>query len=142
MSQSDRMHVALNVADLGRSIDFYRSVLGREPAKVRRDYAKFELDSPPLVLSLNPGAAPGGERQRLSHLGIRLAERASLEGARERLRAAGLLAREEREVECCYAVQDKLWVEDPDGNAWELYLLLDDAPTPSAERCPPSSCCA
>jgi catechol 2,3-dioxygenase-like lactoylglutathione lyase family enzyme len=140
-SAAARMHVALNVTDLAASIDFYRRALGREPAKQRADYAKFELSDPPLVLSLNPlpaGAAPRGG-QTLSHLGIRVADAASLEAVRSRLEAAGLPAREERDVVCCYATQDKLWVRDPDGNEWEFYELLADA----EQRYPgEGACCA
>lgn len=145
-----RMHVALNVGDLDRSIAFYRRALGREPAKQRADYAKFELDEPPLVLSLNPaGPASGG--QRLSHLGVRLRDGAALEAVRARLATSGLELREERNVTCCHAVQDKFWVSDPDGNEWEFYQLLQDTDEryPAVDSCcavapedPAANCCA
>jgi len=136
-----RMHIALNVADLGLSVNFYRKALGREPAKLRADYAKFELSDPPLVLSLNPlatGQAPRGA-QRLSHLGLRLPDAAALELTHRRLAEAGLEAREEREVACCYATQNKFWVDDPDGNSWEFYELLESV----EQRYPDTGeCCA
>ena len=144
-----RLHIALNVADLQRSIEFYRRALGCEPAKRRDDYAKFELAEPPLVLSLNP-ASPAAGPQRLSHLGVRLPDAAALAAARERLSAAGLELREEREVACCYATQNKLWARDPDGNDWEFYELLEDVEQryPGQGECcasepaaPADSCC-
>lgn len=132
-----RMHVALDVADLDRSIDFYARLFGLAPAKRRDDYAKFELADPPLVLSLNPAAAAPSGPQRLSHLGVRVAEAAELAAVRERLNAAGFTPREEHGTACCYAYADKLWVSDPDGNEWEFYQRLGDAPVryPGAGEC-------
>lgn len=123
-----RMHVALNVADLDRSTEFYARLFGLEPAKRRDDYAKFELSEPPLVLSLNPAAGSMGGEQRLSHLGVRVDEAAALAGIGARLAAAGFRPREEHGTACCYALADKLWVSDPDGNEWEFYQRLGDAP--------------
>ena len=149
-----RMHVALDVADLDRSTDFYARLFGLQPAKRRDDYAKFELADPPLVLSLNPAHAAPSWPQRLSHLGVRVSEAAELAALGERLSAAGFQPREEHGTACCYAYADKLWVSDPDGNAWEFYQRLGDAPVryPGAgECCTPaagtasqtaSSCCA
>lgn len=131
-------HVSLNVADLSRAIEFYRSLFGIEPAKSRSDYAKFELAGPPLALALNP-ASPAGGPQRLSHLGVRVASSAELEAIRERVAAAGLPMRDEGETVCCYALQRKFWVTDPDGNDWEFYELLADRETPRDE--PRSACC-
>lgn len=132
-----RMHVALDVADLEGSIDFYARLFGLEPAKRRDDYAKFELSDPPLVLSLNPATAAPSGPQRLSHLGVRVSEAAELAALRERLAAAGFSPREEHGTACCYAYADKLWVSDPDGNAWEFYQRLGDAATryPGAGEC-------
>jgi len=143
------MHVALRVHDVRRSIDFYTAFLGLEPTKVRADYAKFTLASPPLVLSLS--AAPGRARHSpegtgaLSHLGFQVAGERELAEARERIARAGLgIALDERGVTCCYAVQNKFWVTDPDGNAWELYRFVEDAASsrgadPTADA---GSCCA
>ncbi len=133
-----RMHLSLNTRDLARSIAFYRDLLGIEPAKVRERYAKFMPDGPPLALALNEvSRAPTGDR--LSHLGIQVTSPEALEAARTRLRASGYDLREEHETTCCYAVQNKFWVTDPDGNEWEFYEFLRDAAVHSEPETP---CCA
>jgi len=119
-----RFHISLNVKSLDRSVEFFRVFLGREPAKCRADYAKFEMDDPPLVLSLEPFAAqPGGN---LNHLGFRMPDSAALVEVQRRLELAGISTRREEGVECCYARQTKFWVHDPDGNLWEIYTLDED----------------
>jgi catechol 2,3-dioxygenase-like lactoylglutathione lyase family enzyme len=121
---SVRFHLSLNVSNLERSIAFYRILFDREPAKCRSDYAKFELDDPPLVLSLEPTPrAAGGP---LNHLGFRLADSAALVALQERLERAGIRSQREEGVECCYARQTKFWVTDPDHTLWELYILEED----------------
>ena len=119
-----KAHVALNVRDVGRSIEFYRRMLGLEPSKVRRGYAKFDVETPPLNLSLNEN--PFGERGALSHMGIQVASTEDVLALRERWRAAGLKTFDEMQTSCCYAVQDKTWVADPDGNEWEAFVVLED----------------
>jgi catechol 2,3-dioxygenase-like lactoylglutathione lyase family enzyme len=119
-----RFHLSLNVSSLSRSIDFYRVLFGTQPAKVRPDYAKFELDDPPLVLSLEPTPrAMGGP---LNHLGFRMADSAALVAMQERLERAGIRSQREEGVECCYARQTKFWVTDPDKTLWEIYTLEED----------------
>jgi len=119
-----RFHLSLNVASLERAIGFFKVFFDREPAKCRPDYAKFELDDPPLVLSLEPFAAqPGGN---LNHLGFRMPDSAALVEVQRRLELAGIQMRREEGVECCYARQTKFWVHDPDGNLWEIYTLDED----------------
>ncbi len=133
------MHLALNVRDLGRSVDFYSAFLGQAPAKLRPDYAKFEDRDPGLILTLNavPDAARGSA---LSHLGLRVGNDARLRVERARIEAAGIpIELEEDHVTCCYAVLNKFWVRDPDGNAWEIYRFLEDADAKSAETA--KSCC-
>lgn len=119
-----RFHVSLNVADLATSVAFYRTLFGREPAKVRADYAKFEPDEPPLVLSLEP--TPNGTGGPLNHLGIRLPNSEALVAVQARLEAHGLRCQREDGVECCYAKQTKFWAHDPDGTLWEVYTLEGD----------------
>jgi catechol 2,3-dioxygenase-like lactoylglutathione lyase family enzyme len=124
MAPAVRFHLSLNVVELARSVDFYRTLFGRDPAKLRGDYAKFELDDPPLVLSLEPTPrAAGGP---LNHLGFRLPDAATLVAMQERLERAGIRSQREEGVECCYARQTKFWVTDPDGTLWEMYTLEGD----------------
>jgi catechol 2,3-dioxygenase-like lactoylglutathione lyase family enzyme len=119
-----RFHLSLNVSDLGRSVDFYRTLFGTEPAKLRPDYAKFELDDPLLVLSLEPTPrATGGP---LNHLGFRMSNSAALVAMQSRLERAGIHSQREEGVECCYALQTKFWVTDPDRTLWEIYTLEED----------------
>jgi catechol 2,3-dioxygenase-like lactoylglutathione lyase family enzyme len=118
-------HVSLNVADLARAVDFYRTLLGTEPATHKADYAKFELSDPPLVLSLEPNRPTAGGS--LNHLGFRLPELALLIEFLARLEAAGIPTQRQAGVECCHSRQTKFWVSDPDRNLWEVYVLEGDA---------------
>lgn len=138
MTTNHTFHVSLNVADLRRSTEFYRALFGLDPAKIRPDYAKFELADPPLALALNPHPPEAGA-QRLSHLGVRVASAAALEEVRSRVAASGMPMRDEGETVCCYARQRKFWVSDPDGNEWEFYELLADTEFASAST--PNPCC-
>jgi catechol 2,3-dioxygenase-like lactoylglutathione lyase family enzyme len=121
---SVRFHLSLNVAALDRSIAFFRVFFDREPVKRRPDYAKFELDDPPLVLSLEPN--PSGPGGNLNHLGFRMSDSTALVELQRRLEQSGISSIREEGVECCYARQTKFWVHDPDGNMWELYTLDED----------------
>ena len=120
-----KMHISLNVADVKRSVTFYEAFFGLTAHKRRPGYANFDVASPPLKLALEetPAATTGGP---LNHLGIQVGTREQVQGARDRLVSAGLATFDERDVNCCYALQDKVWVTDPDGNRWEVYVLLDD----------------
>ena len=119
-----RFHVSINVTNLQRSVAFYKILFNLEPAKLRPDYAKFEPNDPPLVLSLEPNGRAGGGT--LNHLGIRLPDARQLVAMQERLEKAGIRSQREEGVECCYARQTKFWVHDPDNTLWELYTLDDD----------------
>ncbi|HVN39104.1 MAG TPA: ArsI/CadI family heavy metal resistance metalloenzyme [Myxococcota bacterium] len=136
---SNAFHVSLNVESIPDAVERYRRILGAEPAKLRADYAKFELADPPLVLSLNLGGKPG----TVGHLGIRRPNSAAIATELERAQVDGLEPFSEEGVTCCYAKADKFWVRDADGLAWEMYAFLADAepepaPPPSA---PKSGCC-
>jgi catechol 2,3-dioxygenase-like lactoylglutathione lyase family enzyme len=135
-----RFHLSLDVRDLEASIAFYRDLLDTAPDKRYARFARFTTDAPPLVLSLvaNPRAGGPPGRQRVSHLGLRIESPAELDDARRRLAAAGYDLREEPESRCCYALQSKLWITDPDGNEWELYRLLEDLETSGDDT---AGCC-
>ncbi len=122
--QALKAHLALNVHNVERSIEFYKKLLGLEPAKVRTGYAKFDVQNPPLNLTLNEHKF--SERGALSHLGIQVASTADVLAIRERWTDEGLLTRDEMQTNCCYALQDKTWVRDPDGNEWEVFVVLAD----------------
>lgn len=119
-----KAHLALNVRNVERSLEFYRRMLGLEPAKVRPGYAKFDVENPPLNLTLNE--APGTERGALSHLGLQLATTEDVLSMRRNWIDAGLDTRDEMATNCCYALQNKTWVRDPDGNEWEAFVVLED----------------
>ncbi|HVB05130.1 MAG TPA: ArsI/CadI family heavy metal resistance metalloenzyme [Acidimicrobiales bacterium] len=124
-----RVQLALNVSDLGAAITFYSTLFSAEPAKVMPGYANFAIDDPPLKLVLiESESAREGIRGALNHLGVEVASTDEVVSATERLLAGGLGTRSEAGTTCCYAVQDKVWVEDPDGAPWEIYTVLADAP--------------
>jgi catechol 2,3-dioxygenase-like lactoylglutathione lyase family enzyme len=121
-----RGHLSLQVRDVSRSVDFYRRVFAAEPQKQTARYAKFDLAEP----SLNFALVGGGEPSRVSHLGIEAASAEEFAALRARLAGAGILVREEAGSRCCYALQDKLWFSDPDGNAWEVFQVHEQLPVP------------
>lgn len=122
--QALKAHLALNVHNVERSLEFYQKLLGIEPSKVRTGYAKFDVQNPPLNLTLNEHQF--AERGALSHLGIQVSSTDDVLALRERWMQAGLLTRDEMQTSCCYALQDKAWVRDPDGNEWEVFVVLED----------------
>jgi glyoxalase/bleomycin resistance protein/dioxygenase superfamily protein len=99
-------------------------MLGIEPSKVRSGYAKFDVPNPPLNLALNE--APFNERGALSHLGIQVGSTDDVLAVRMRWIDEGLITRDEMQTNCCYAIQDKTWVSDPEGNEWEVFVVLED----------------
>jgi catechol 2,3-dioxygenase-like lactoylglutathione lyase family enzyme len=138
--QTDRrIHLGLAVQDLERSLEFYRVLFGQEPTKVRPGYAKFEVAEPSVNLSLNAVSGATGPANPVSHFGIQVKSTAAVHAVAERLASAGFPTRTEEQVTCCYAVQNKIWTADPDGNPWEVYVVLDDAgaqhPSSQGECC-------
>ena len=119
-----RIQLALNVSDLDAAVDFYSKLFAVEPAKRRPGYANFAVADPPLKLILMEGR---GEPASLNHLGVEVASTAEVGAAQARLSGEGLPTATEENVTCCYAVQDKVWVDDPDGAPWEIYTVLADA---------------
>ena len=122
-----RIQLALNVDNLDESIAFYSALFNSEPAKVRPGYANYSLSEPPLKLVLleNPGS--GGS---INHLGVEVADTAELDAEQARLTGSGLVSVDERGTTCCYAKQDKFWVDGaPDRERWEVYAVLEDSAT-------------
>jgi predicted enzyme related to lactoylglutathione lyase len=119
-----RVQLALNVADLDSAVAFYSKLFATEPAKLRPGYANFAIAEPPLKLVLIEGqGAPG----TLNHLGVEVESTDEVTAAQRRLQETGLATATEENVTCCYAVQDKVWVDGPDREPWEIYTVLADA---------------
>lgn len=131
-----RVQLALRVGDLDSAVDFYSRLFGAEPAKRRPGYANFAIAEPPLKLVLLEGAP--GAATALDHLGVEVASADEVGEASARLAAVGLETRVEDKTECCYALQDKVWVNDPGGAPWEVYTVLAD----SDQRSGAAACCA
>ena len=133
-----RIQLALNVDDIGAATAFYSTLFGTAPAKVRPGYANFAIADPPLKLVLLENPGQGGT---LNHLGVEVADVDEVDAEQARLAEAGLASVDERGTTCCYAKQDKFWVEGtPNGEAWEVYTVLADSPTPNGEA-PGQECC-
>jgi len=121
MAGQAKVHLALNVSGLEESVKFYRAMFGVAPVKWKPGYAKFDIAEPPLNLTLNQGEVIN--RGALNHLGIEVHDTAQVLAAKKRFAEAGLLTVDEMNVECCFALQDKVWVTDPDGNRWEFFTV-------------------
>jgi catechol 2,3-dioxygenase-like lactoylglutathione lyase family enzyme len=132
------VHISLKVRDLDRSVDFYRRFFG-EPAKLRSDYAKFVTRDPEIHLALGSGLETPAGTGTLSHLGIRVGSTDEVVQWKAGLHARGLKSEDEERSECCYALQDKFWLTDPDGNRWEIYTVLRDVEKMTPTQA--SGCC-
>jgi catechol 2,3-dioxygenase-like lactoylglutathione lyase family enzyme len=119
-----RVQLALNVSDIEAAIGFYGKLFGAEPAKRRPGYANFAIADPPLKLVLIENPAGGGS---VNHLGVEVMSTDEVTATTQRLSEQGLGTDVEANVTCCYAVQDKVWVTDPDNARWEIYTVLADA---------------
>jgi len=139
-----RVQLALNVSNLDEAVGFYSKLFATDPAKVGPGYANFAIAEPPLKLVLiEDGTQEGGS---INHLGIEVESTDDVAAAQARLASQGLATAVEDAVSCCYAVQDKVWVDGPDGEPWELYTVLADIEMPAGElrSADPSgaACCA
>jgi catechol 2,3-dioxygenase-like lactoylglutathione lyase family enzyme len=122
-----RLQLALNVNDIDEAVAFYSKLFGTEPAKTRPGYANFAIAEPPLKLVLLENHGQGGT---LNHLGIEVPDTDAVDAVQARLAGTGVASVDERDTTCCYARQDKFWVEGaPDGAAWEVYTVLADSQT-------------
>jgi len=134
-----KAHLAINVRDVEQSVEFYKKLFGIEPLKVRTGYAKFDVANPPLNFTLNQ--VPFDGSGALSHLGIQVASTDDVIAMRDGWKASGLLPREEMQTTCCYALQDKAWVHDPDGNEWEVFVVLKDNLSEEVQGAADETCC-
>jgi catechol 2,3-dioxygenase-like lactoylglutathione lyase family enzyme len=137
-------HVSLNITDIEKSVDFYQRAFGVAPSKRQPGYAKFDLQAPSLNLTMQEAERTG---VNASHFGIQVAGTDDVLEAEQAFASRGLRTFREDDVACCYAVQDKVWIEDPDGNQWEVFVVKADAavmqstPAASAASCCAPSCC-
>ncbi|WP_437297849.1 ArsI/CadI family heavy metal resistance metalloenzyme [Sorangium sp. So ce426] len=143
-------HVSLNISNIDASVAFYEKAFGVRAAKRRPGYAKFDLASPALNLTMQEAPRTG---VNASHFGIQVASTDDVLEARRAFEAAELKTFTEENTACCYAVQDKVWIEDPDGNSWEVFVVKGDAdvmgsqpaksePAKSEAACCAPGCCA
>jgi catechol 2,3-dioxygenase-like lactoylglutathione lyase family enzyme len=136
---SSRVQLALNVDSLEEAVAFYSKLFGTEPAKLRPGYANFAVADPPLKLILLENPGHGGS---LNHLGVEVPDTDAVDAEQTRLAEVGLASIDERATTCCYAKQDKFWVQGaPDGAAWEIYTVLADSQTFYDEQDSGPSCC-
>jgi len=129
-------HLSLNVSNVDASVAFYEKAFGIAATKRRPGYAKFDLKEPSLNLTMNEAPRTG---VNASHFGIQVASTDDVIEAKTRFESVGLPTFTEEDTTCCYAVQDKVWIEDPDGNSWEVFVVKSDAPVMKADA---STCCA
>lgn len=149
MSNQLKVHVALNVNDVEESTSFYRAVFDIDPVKLKPGYAKFDVAEPALNLTLNQNG-PVTSLGALNHLGIQVSSTDEVIKAKDRLAKAGLATFDEMNVDCCYAMQDKIWITDPNGYRWEIFVVKVGDTRPDLtvnlehlqpERGPATACC-
>jgi catechol 2,3-dioxygenase-like lactoylglutathione lyase family enzyme len=134
-----RLHIHVGVKDLEKSIRFYRTLFGADPAKVKGDYAKWMLEDPRINFAISTRASSKG----VDHLGLQVDEGEELELIRTRLKEADMALLDEGQTTCCYARSEKSWVQDPDGLAWEAYQTMEDAELFSKAKVDTAkACCA
>lgn len=140
IASKSRIHINLSVRDIEASKAFYAELFGTEPSKTREGYANWRLDAPSLHLALvhDPAARPVGEHER--HFGVELFDQGELAQWQERLEKNGVNLRLEEQVTCCYAVGNKFWAKDPDGNEWEFWVRTGEAESMTGEE--NAACCS
>ena len=137
-----RLHCALNTNNFKASVDFYTKLFGQHRAKLEDGYAKFSCEDPSVNLTLNQVSTPI-HQDAINHLGIEVEDAKAVIIAKERLEQLGLPTKLEGDVDCCYAIQDKVWVTDPNGHSWEFFFVKDEGSIGSnqSEECCPTDCC-
>ena len=131
-------HVSLNVSDIEKSVSFYEKAFGVKATKRRPGYAKFDLVSPSLNLTMQEAPRTG---INAAHFGVQVASTEDVAVAFTRFKEAGLKTFTEDNTSCCYALQDKVWIEDPDGNAWEVFVVKGDADVMGEQPKVAAACC-
>ena len=141
MKTYPRMHASLYVSNIAETIEFYQKFFNQEPSKVKEGYAKFELDSPSLIISFVENK--DRVQANFGHLGLQVDSKEELERRLNLTRSAGLSLVEEEGTNCCFALQDKYWVSDPDGVQWEVYYFHKDVEfnDPKFENNSANACC-
>jgi catechol 2,3-dioxygenase-like lactoylglutathione lyase family enzyme len=141
----NKTHISLNVKNIEKSKLFYESFLESSPHKVRPGYANFDLNNPPLKLAIQERDSLEKGQGNVSHFGIQVSNTDAVEKAIARLKNSGFETKVEKDEVCCYAKQDKVWVQDPDGNRWEVYTVTDEMESVESASCAPKenapSCC-
>ncbi len=132
-----KTHISLNVGNVAESVEFYKKMFGIEPLKLKSDYAKFDVTNPPLNLTMNQISVEKGGS--LSHLGLQVESTEEVLDMAKRWQENGLVTLDEMRTDCCYALQDKTWVSDPDGNKWEVFTVLENTADKDIAA---SACCA
>ncbi len=137
---NSRIHFGIGATDLDKSISFYKELFQAEPSKIKEDYAKFELDDPSINLAIGLKKGSSEPVSNVSHFGIQVKSSEVVNAARERFEKLGMPVKVEEQRICCYAVQDKIWVNDPDGNEWEIFVVTDYNSDLKSDK--ESECCA
>lgn len=128
-----KTHLSINVASIEKSIEFYTKMFAADPVKIKPGYAKFDIANPPLNFTMNEAIVPKGGS--LSHLGLQVGSSDDVAAIGNRWKENGLETLEEMKTDCCYALQDKIWVSDPDGNRWEVFAVLANTEGSAANSC-------
>lgn len=141
MSKFPRMHISLYVSDIAQTVNFYTSFFGQPASKVKKGYAKYELTSPGLIISFVEN--PERVKSNFGHLGIQVDSKKEMERRLAIAKQQNIVSLEEMGTACCYAVQDKFWVDDPDGHQWEVYCFHEDVEfnDPKYEQEDAGACC-
>ena len=136
------MHVSLYVSDINKTVEFYNTFFGQEATKVKPGYAKYILEKPSLIISFVQN--PERVKQNFGHLGFQVETKAEVEERLKAMKADEMVSKEEMGVACCYAIQDKFWVNDPDGIQWEVYYFHKDIEwnDPQYQMTDKKACCS
>lgn len=139
-----RAHVSINVKNIPETVAFYEKVFGVKPQKQTENYAKFDLQAPSLNFTMQSLAS--GETSRVNHFGVEVDSADAVQMWEKNLTDRGILSAPEMGTECCFAKQDKVWFQDPDGNSWEIFYVIEQLSlSPKPQVCAPTStgkkCC-